>query len=230
MCQRISFYLFIIVGITVNAQTIDLHGKVTNQEGKTVSNAIVELLGQGLKDTTGSDGLYSITNTTAAVLPPLVPRTEKIVLNKGVLELSLSNPSPVRVEIFDVKGNLLKEELMQDALPGVYRMNIAENTRAMNLLVIHASIGGRVMTFRYLPLHNGKYALNPSVESVAPVGGGLTKAAAPVDSLNHCRWLQDIGDGNFFLRNGGEFYSRNRRRNGFRGLRKDPSREREGHH
>ena len=183
MCQRISFYLFIIVGLTVNAQTINLHGKVTNQEGKTVSNAIVELLGQGLKDTTGSDGLYSITNTTAAVLPPLVPRTEKIVLNKGVLELSLSNPSPVRVEIFDVKGNLLKEELMQDALPGVYRMNIAENTRAMNLLVIHASIGGRVMTFRYLPLHNGKYALNPSIESIAPVGGGLTKAAAPVDSL-----------------------------------------------
>jgi predicted esterase len=113
----------------------------------------------------------------------LVPHAEKISLNKGILELSLTNLSPVKIEIMDVKGNLLKKEFFPTASAGVYRLNIAQHSRATNLLIIHASIGRRVMTFQYLPLHNGKYAVKTSIESLAPMGGRLAKKAAAVDSL-----------------------------------------------
>jgi hypothetical protein len=182
MYQRIMFCLCISIGLTVNAQTVNLRGIVSNQAGKPISNAIVALLRQGLKDTTGSDGAYSITGNIAAVLPVLVPQTEKISLNRGALELYLTNPSPVKVEIFDVTGNLLKKELLQNAAAGVYRLNIAKNSLATKLLVIKASIGKHVLTFRHMPL-NSSYMVNPSGEYSTPVGGGLAKMAADIDTL-----------------------------------------------
>jgi polyhydroxybutyrate depolymerase len=181
--HRIGFYLCILITLTVNAQTINLRGKVSDQAGNPLSKAIVELLRQGLKDTTDVAGAYAITKNISAVLPPLIPSREIISLSKGILELSLTNPSAVRVEIFDVKGALLKREFLQEAAAGVYRWNIAENSHAAKVLVINASIDGRMMTFRYLPLHNGKYMVNASVESLTPIGGKLAKIAADIDSL-----------------------------------------------
>jgi poly(3-hydroxybutyrate) depolymerase len=57
-------------------------------------------------------------------------------------------------------------------------LNIAENSLAANVLIIHASIGRQVMTFRDLPLHNGKHAVNSSGVGDMPVDGRLAKIAA----------------------------------------------------
>jgi poly(3-hydroxybutyrate) depolymerase len=55
---------------------------------------------------------------------------------------------------------------------------------ATNLLVIKASIGKNVITFRYLPLHNGKISITPSSEYIGPgVSHGLAKMAAVVDTV-----------------------------------------------
>jgi hypothetical protein len=115
---------------------------------------------QGIKDTTGADGAYSITKIDNAVLPLLVPQSKAITLYKSFIDFSLPNPSLVKVEIFDVKGNLLKKESLQNAITGFYRFNIAENCRTVKLLVIKASIGQDEQLFRYLPLPNEKYTVN----------------------------------------------------------------------
>jgi hypothetical protein len=48
--------------MTVNAQTtVNLSGTVSNQAGKPIAGAIVSLVKQQLKDTTGTDGAYNIT-------------------------------------------------------------------------------------------------------------------------------------------------------------------------
>jgi hypothetical protein len=180
---RITFCFLLLIGLAVNAQTINLRGVVTNQAGKPVSKAIVTLVTQGLKDTTGTDGAYSITRSTAVKLPLLMPEAEQISLSNGILEFSLTHPSPVKVEIFDVKGNLLKKELSQDATAGIYRLNITENTLAAKVLIIHASIGQHVTTFRYLPLQNGKFTVNTSVKNPGSGGGKLAKVAAVNDTL-----------------------------------------------
>ncbi|MBN1577437.1 MAG: hypothetical protein JW913_12845 [Chitinispirillaceae bacterium] len=184
MCHRKMFFLLVFIGLTVNAQTtINLRGTVSNQAGEPVSDAIVTLVSQGLKDTTKSDGSYSITQNVVSVLPVLKPQSRVVSLDRGFLEFSLPDPSPVKVEIYDVKGRLLKEVLSQNALTGFYRFNIAETFRAEKLLVIRASIGRDEVTFRYLPLHNGKYAVNSSVETVPPADGKLAKITSVADTL-----------------------------------------------
>jgi poly(3-hydroxybutyrate) depolymerase len=183
MFNRMKFCLFILIALAINAQTINLRGKVTNMAGKPIANAIVTLLNQGLKDTSGTDGAYSIMSGTPVVSPiSLIPRFQTIVLEKGVLEFSLPDPSPVKVEIFDVKGNLLKRELLQNASKGFYRFNIEENSHGAKLLIVRTSIGKDIITFRYLPL-KGLYLISQSNERSQPVGGKLAKLTAISDSL-----------------------------------------------
>lgn len=183
MYRRIMFCLFILSWVTVNAQTVNLSGKVTNLGGKPISGAIVTLVGQALKDTTGADGNYSLVKSNVAVLPYYIPQSEDIYLNRGVLEFSLTDPSQVKVEIFDIKGNLLKKESLQNASKGVYHFKIAQNSYASKLLVIKASIGQRTVTFRYLPSPSGKYLIKSSENIKMQEENRLAKILAINDTI-----------------------------------------------
>ncbi|MBN1577422.1 MAG: hypothetical protein JW913_12770 [Chitinispirillaceae bacterium] len=183
MYRYLTFCLLMSAGLTVNAQTVNLRGKVTSQAGKPVADAVVSLVGQELKDTTGTDGAYEIVKNDVSVLPLLSPQSKVISMEKGFLVFSLPDPSTVKVEIFNVKGNLLKKELLRNARAGFYRFNIAENSFSTKILLIRASIGRKVTMFRYLRLKNSNYMVNSSVESSIPVGGGLAKITAVSDTM-----------------------------------------------
>jgi len=184
MHHRIAFCLVVLIGLTANAQTINLGGVVSNAAGNPISNAIVNLVRQKMKDTTGTDGKYTFAGAVATKLPAIVPQTEDISMNNGVLQFTLSKASPVKVELYDVKGALLKQEVMLNAAAGEYRFNIAKNCLATNLLIIKAAIGNREVSFHYMPLNSGKFALNlRGAYSSSSIGGGLAAMAAVVDTL-----------------------------------------------
>jgi hypothetical protein len=176
--------LAVLIGLSANAQTINLQGVVSNAGGQPINNAVVMLVLQKMKDTTGTDGKYSLTANVSATLPEIVPQTEDISINDGVVQFTLNNSSPVIVELYDVKGNLLKKELLRNAAAGIYRFNIAQNCMATNLLIIKASIGKREVSFPFMTLSGGTYALNPSdAPASTSIGNGLTKTAAVLDTL-----------------------------------------------
>lgn len=183
MYQRIACCLAVLIGLTANAQTINLGGVVSNTGGKPIANAIVTLARQTMKDTTGSDGKYSFAKSVAVKLPASIPHAEGISMTNGVLQFTLSNPSPVKIEIFDVKGNLLKKETLKNAAAGAYRFDIAKNCQATNLLIIKAVIGKREVSYPYMTLNSGNYALNQSGASASSTQGGLTATAAVIDTL-----------------------------------------------
>lgn len=174
----------LFAGLTVEAQTINLRGTVTNSGGKGISGVIVTLVGQNLKDTTDGNGAYSIMQNSNAVSPGPVLRDGNIALNRGVLELHLAAPATVKIEIFDVSANLLKEETVAEAPAGEYRWNMNEDFGAAKQLIVRATIGKRVSTFRYFPLLNDGLSVKPSAER-ALEGKALAKtmAGAAVASL-----------------------------------------------
>ncbi len=186
MLQRLIACVGIIgLVVTANAQTtVNLRGKVANKNGKAVSGAIVTLVKQGLKDTTDADGAYTISTATALKMPLLVPENESIILNNGGLAFSLSQASAVTIQIFDINGILLKKDFLPNISTGFYRFSVSENTRTSKLLIIKASVGQTEMTFRYIPLSNGKSTVNASVEnSGMPVNVRLAKLMAINDTL-----------------------------------------------
>jgi hypothetical protein len=173
--------LLIISTGLLNAQTINLRGKITNKNGQPISGALVTLTRQDLKDTTGADGTYTINKNDVAVLSPIAPKFKKITLINSILELTLSSTSKVKISIFDVQGNLLKQENIHNVSCGVYQLNIADVTSTSQVLIIQTTIDDKAMSFRYLPLGHGTYFLKSS-ENFSLVEK-ISKVAAVVDTL-----------------------------------------------
>ena len=141
------------MGIAANAQAVNLHGKITSATGKTIANATVALSQAKKTATSGADGTFSMSIT--GVLQRLSQgEFGAIALERGVLVLSVAVPAPLRVEIFDVKGNLLDRQAL-DKTSGTYRLDLAGRVPAGNLLFVKASVGKEVKTFQYLHTSEG---------------------------------------------------------------------------
>ena len=175
----------VLAGFTAQAQTIiNLRGKVTNSGGQGVSGAIVTLVGQNLKDTTDGNGVFAIKRTSTAVAPGPVLRDGNIAINRGVVELHLAAPASVKIELFDVSANLLKEKTVPEAPAGNFSWNMKEYIGSANLLIVRTTIGGRVSTFRYSPLSGDGYPMMSSAEpSLQGKALAKTAAGAAVGSL-----------------------------------------------
>ena len=168
------------LGALTQAQTVNLRGKVTNSSGQGISGAIVTLVGQDLKDTTDASGAYAITRTPSAVSPGSSLQ-DNIKFNRGAMELHLAAPASVKIEIFDLMANLLKEKAFGEVPAGEFRWNMNDDFGAANLLVVRATIGGRVSTFHYSPLLSRTYYLKSSAEPRNALA--RTSATAAVGSL-----------------------------------------------
>ena len=181
MLFRTMAGLVVLAGLAVNAQTINVRGTVSNATGKPIANATVTLAVQKLSATTGANGAYSIVKSSVTQIPALRSRSAEISFSGGILEIGLPAPSPVRVEIFDVTGALVKKEFKRNVSSGVYRLDILKNSPAANMLVVRATVGDQMVTFHYMPLDRSCYAVN---REASPVMARLMKtAAAVVDTL-----------------------------------------------
>ena len=185
MDQHIALGIILSLGLSVNAETINIRGKVTDAAGKPIAKAVVELLHAKLKDTTGTDGLYSLNPNSIAVRPLSGSLSGDIRLDRGALELTVTEAAPLRIGIYDLNGNLLEKVALEKAVPGTYRFNLAGRIGSENLLIIMASIDGKAKILPYFPMaHRGRaserleYPAPALVKEVA-----LVKEAVFVDTL-----------------------------------------------
>ncbi|MBW8887321.1 MAG: hypothetical protein JF616_06115 [Fibrobacteres bacterium] len=171
------------MGLAVNAQQVNVHGKVTDGTGKAVTGATVTLARLKHSATTGADGSYTLNFTVDAIRQLSDAQSRDIVMEKGVLQLSMAVPAPVKIEIFNAKGNLLKREAVEKASAGIYRMDLVGKLPGENLLIVKASVGRESRTFKYFPMDNVVGQMKISLENTSSAGARLTKVAATVDTL-----------------------------------------------
>jgi len=166
-------------GLLAQAQTVNLRGTVSSG-GQPVSGAIVTLIKQGLKDTTGSDGVYVFSKTSTAIAPSL-SGTKMITLAGGALEFELTEPSPVAIDLFDINGKRLKSENIGVQGTGRYRWTIEGDYSANQILIVRASIGNQVSTFRYMPISGGQ--ATQGTNRTRALGRSLAMTATAIDSI-----------------------------------------------
>lgn len=184
MVKLMLLCVCMLMALTVDAQKINLHGKVTSNSNTPVAGAIVTLVGQNLKDTTLADGSYEIKRDEVAVFKELKPLSRKMLVDRGYLLLSLPQTASINIELFDIKGNFLKRECKHNAKAGFYRFNITENNHVSKVVIIRAAIGNDITILRYLPLQKDCYKINhfSSSNTIAKVEG-LQKIAVVDDTL-----------------------------------------------
>lgn len=180
MYHKIAVYLSLIVGLA-SAETIKLSGKVTSQNGNPVKGAVVSLVGQKMSDTTDNQGKFSI-SSVGVERSNNAPQLEKIYMNKGSILFSLNKAAQVKIEVFDVSGNLLKKELNHYAAAGEYRFDLSKSQFAATMTAVRVTVDGRSSTFRYLLSSDQRYST--SFFAVPSKVRGLAKIKAVVDTLN----------------------------------------------
>lgn len=110
MLRKAVLGMVLLTGVYLQAQTIALNGKITDQSGKAVTGAIVKLKSVNLSDTTDAAGAYSLTASTLAVNEMAVLRDRNAIsMKNGIVEVNLLQPARVRIELFDMHGKLLEK-------------------------------------------------------------------------------------------------------------------------
>jgi hypothetical protein len=180
MGKHISLAGLLSLGLAANAQSIHVRGKVTDAAGKPIANAVVELTKAKLKVTTAADGLYTL--GSGSPIARRVADADGMRLNHGDLELSVAEAAPIRIGIFDLRGNLLDQVAMDRAPAGSYRLNLAGRVQASNLVLVKASVGEKAKVFAYFTMARGG-GTGAQLEYFGPSGALLAKTAAFVDTL-----------------------------------------------
>jgi hypothetical protein len=182
MVRIAGIFLISVFAFTESAQMISISGKVSNKSGKPIASAIVKLANQKIADTTDSQGAFSLSKTSIMRnFKPIMLGAEKISMINGVLVISLTQPTAVGVEMFDLKGNLLEKIFNNNASSGDYRFDVTARPLAVKIMLIRVSIGQHSSTFRYLPLTSGMQSM--SLPASVASKGSLSKIQATVDSL-----------------------------------------------
>jgi poly(3-hydroxybutyrate) depolymerase len=170
--------LVLSLGALAQAQTVNLSGKITNQSGKAIANAIVTLTPMGLKDTSGADGSYTLVSGNTAILPSQSVRS--MDFRNGVLEINLGRSASVKVDVFDTKGARLNGDVFQNTASGIYRMDFAKMALGAGICLIKVTVDDQSSTFRYAPMVGSSGIVG---SSFAPLSGALARVAAATDSI-----------------------------------------------
>ncbi len=178
MLRNILFTIAVAV-FAANAEMINLQGVVSNSSGDPIPDAKVSLVLRNMIDTTDINGKFSFVSTLAKA-PPAITQPNNISLKNGVLQFTLNTQSPIKVELFDLKGNLLMKEVNRNAAAGTYRFDISTSFQSAKVLVVRAAIANTETSFRYMTFKGEYRAPAPLFGKKAISRNGRLKAMAEV--------------------------------------------------
>ena len=177
------------LAMVASAQAFTLTGKVSDESGKAIEKASVELLKEGLKTTTDAKGEFKIfkeeKNDSIGGSEAIHVARRSIgyvsVMN-GVLSYSQSSNEPVRVQIFDAVGSRILNETLQ----GKGTLDMQSVVKAQGSYFARVSVGSAQSTFRFTSNGNYKASFGEAVaRGLAKEGDGdsLRVIATDYDTL-----------------------------------------------
>ncbi len=179
--------VFIIISMVycIHAQTIDINGNVTDQSGDAVPFAVVTLESEEMSDTTDLEGQYSLYKEVSGVEQyQQFESAGRVELKNGRLVIRRQKQEQIRIEIFNMRGKLIKKRIEKPVSAGMSRIDLDMSDFASNMMVVRVSIGQQTFRYRYLPLNGKMSGISASVVSGSSSGTLMAKKRAVVDSLH----------------------------------------------
>jgi len=172
--------------VAASAQAFTLTGKVSDESGKAIEKASVELLKEGLKTTTDAKGEFKLfkeeKEDSTIALHAVRPMLGYVSVVNGVLSYSQSTNEPVRVQIFDAVGS----RVLNETVYGSGTLDMQSVVRSQGTYFARVSVGSAQSTFRFASNGNYKASFGEAVaRGLAKEGEGdeLRVIATDYDTL-----------------------------------------------
>jgi len=168
---------------SVPAQSISITGKVTEPGGKPVFGAIVTLISKSISDTTGSDGGYSLTGEVSGLKAIYATKgVNGATLHNGRVSFYLSASNDIRVELFDMRGRLLRCTCEKSVPAGMHQVGITGQPSAAGMKLVRISIGQSTTSFIVVPFTD-RTSIAPPPGLPVGTSGGSARLMAVNDTL-----------------------------------------------
>jgi 3-keto-disaccharide hydrolase len=173
---------YAVAGI-LQAQTLDLRGRVVQANGTPVPDATVELKVRGTSTKTAADGSFAFTGNVA--LNPMGGAPLEYRLESGFLSIELPAPLELHLEVVDAAGRS-QGGLVRRLSEGQHRIALAEALPSTGveagLYFLRMRMGGETITHPFF--HSGNGSAGTVFAPAFPDHGmALAKQAAAVDTL-----------------------------------------------
>ena len=167
----------------VPAQTVALSGKVTDGSGKAIGGALVSLKSNRISDTTDASGAYALSGTATALHGSRVfPGQGTMTLQRGILHVDLEQSNRVRVDLFDLQGNLLTKAVDKAMPRGNYHLDLKPSELGAKVTLVRVTVGEQQAQFLAAPqTHEAGGGIAAPVATHS--GNALAKAQAVDDAL-----------------------------------------------
>ena len=142
------------LAFAASAQAFTVTGKVSDESGKAIEKASVELLKNALKTTTDSKGEFKIFKDETIGLHAARPMLGYVSVMNGVLSYSQSTNEPVRIQVFDAVGS----RVLNETVYGSGTLDMQSIVKSQGSYFARVSVGSAKSNFRFTS--NGNYGIS----------------------------------------------------------------------
>lgn len=170
-----SLLLLLILSAFVSADVYSFQGKVTDEAGNPIGNALVGITGSELFTSSDDGGNYILEGEiAAAVVPYIQPAVAEGFIDRGILHMILSSESMIGVEIFRLNGTLVNRSAPCRYPAGMHVLPLFSSGYHLSnaLHIVRLAVNGRVRNAAYVP------SSRVSLQGVFGTHGTYTRSAS----------------------------------------------------
>ena len=164
------------------ASAYTITGTVSDNDGKAIKGASVNLIKEDKSATTDDKGKFTIHEEEVGIKPAFKNAVGYISVNNGILSYSQSSTQPVQVKIYNSLGNQVFSKTLQGA--GSY--DLSKGLNAQGTYLAQVTVGSAKQNFKFTTKGNFSSAIGSQASALmkdAQVGEKITFAAEGFDTL-----------------------------------------------
>lgn len=199
--SRISLWFFIVSAAgTLFAQNDykQLKGTITAASGTPLSKALVVLPNKGKYTLTNSNGVFDFSNGGITSIQeqnhfqPSPSMMHQYRIKNDRLSFSVTQPTPMVINLFDVKGALISQVINAELSAGSYSVSLAPNPLSHQLYVLSVTNGMQRSVFRYVPQKNSVFGVKKTYSPQTHTTRSSGSQGIDIVKISHPGYLSKV--------------------------------------
>jgi hypothetical protein len=178
------------IALFTGAASAALTGRIVDQAGAPLSDAVIKLQAANAADTTAADGRFSFT-FSGVVMPAASPLKHAVTCANGIISFAVSSEAQqVTIRVFDVSGRQAAPSFTRKLSRGEYSfdaLSLVQGSASGRIFIARVSLDGRMYSYKISFQAGERRRLLENGRGGDRRGSGLSKREAEIDVLQISR-------------------------------------------